>query len=109
MKHLKEQIIEAVQDATDTVDGTVSIPILYHFLDGILTEHQERERYLQQNMWTHVDDQPPPKGVEVLCSDGHIDMNIDIWGLDHENEWRNSSSYYVFWRHKPALPNPTQE
>jgi hypothetical protein len=38
MKDLKEQIIEAVQDATDTVDGTVSIPILDHFLDGILSE-----------------------------------------------------------------------
>ena len=38
MKELKEEIIEAVQDATDTVDGTVSIPILDHFLDGILTE-----------------------------------------------------------------------
>lgn len=36
MKDLKEEIIEAVQDATDTVDGTVSIPILDHFLDGIL-------------------------------------------------------------------------
>lgn len=35
---LKEDIIEAVQDATDTVDGTVSIPILDHFLDGILTK-----------------------------------------------------------------------
>lgn len=38
MKELKEYIIEAVQDATDTVDGTVSIPILDYFLDGILTE-----------------------------------------------------------------------
>lgn len=38
MKELKEQIIEAVQDATDTVDGTVSILILDHFLDEILTE-----------------------------------------------------------------------
>jgi len=38
MKELKEKIIEAVQDATDTVDGTVSIPILNHFLDEILTE-----------------------------------------------------------------------
>lgn len=38
MKKLKEEIIEAVQDATDTVDGTVSIPILDHFLDGILNE-----------------------------------------------------------------------
>jgi len=38
MKELKEDIIEAVQDATDTVDGTVSIPILDHFLDGILNE-----------------------------------------------------------------------
>jgi hypothetical protein len=27
-----------VQDATDIVDGTVSIPILDHFLDGILNE-----------------------------------------------------------------------
>ena len=35
---LKEQIIKAVQDATDIVDGTVSIPILDHFLDGILNE-----------------------------------------------------------------------
>ena len=38
MKDLKEQIIDAVQDATDTVDGTVSIPVLDHFLDGILSE-----------------------------------------------------------------------
>lgn len=38
MKELKEDIIEAVQDATDTVDGTVSVPILDHFLDGILNE-----------------------------------------------------------------------
>lgn len=38
MKELKEQIIDAVQDATDTVDGTVSIPILDHFLDGILNK-----------------------------------------------------------------------
>lgn len=38
MKELKEDIIEAVQDATDIVDGTVSIPILEHFLDEILTE-----------------------------------------------------------------------
>lgn len=38
MGELKEEIIEAVQDATDTVDGTVSIPILSHFLDGILAE-----------------------------------------------------------------------
>ena len=38
MKELKEQIIEAVQDATDAIDGTVSILILDHFLDGILTE-----------------------------------------------------------------------
>ena len=38
MKDLKEKIIEAVQDATNTVDGTVSIPILDHFLDGILSE-----------------------------------------------------------------------
>jgi hypothetical protein len=38
MKDLKEQIIEAVQDSTDIVDGTVSIPILDHFLDGILSK-----------------------------------------------------------------------
>ena len=38
MKELKETIIEAVQDATDTVDGIVSISILDHFLDGILNE-----------------------------------------------------------------------
>lgn len=38
MKELKEDIIEVVQDATDIVDGTVSIPILDHFLDEILTD-----------------------------------------------------------------------
>ena len=42
MKELKEEIIEALQDATDTVDGTVSIPILDHFLDGILNEQCNR-------------------------------------------------------------------
>jgi hypothetical protein len=39
MKELKEQIIQAVRDSTDTVDGTVSIPIFAHFLDEILSEH----------------------------------------------------------------------
>mgnify|MGYP000191612316 CR=1 FL=1 len=37
MKELKREIVKAVQDATDTVDGTVSILILEHFIDGILT------------------------------------------------------------------------
>jgi hypothetical protein len=53
MKDLKEQIIEAVQDATDTVDGTVSITILDHFIDGILSEQLR---------------QPPVVGrSELLC------------------------------------------
>ena len=38
MKELKEEILQAVQDATDLTDNIVSIPILSHFLDGILKE-----------------------------------------------------------------------
>ena len=42
MKNLKEQIIEAVQDATDRIDGTVSIPLLDYFLDGILSKQLQQ-------------------------------------------------------------------
>lgn len=38
MKELKEQIIEALQDAIDTETGQVSISYFDALLDGILTE-----------------------------------------------------------------------
>jgi len=37
-QNLKDQILKAVHDSTDIVDGRVSIMLLEHFLDGILTE-----------------------------------------------------------------------
>jgi hypothetical protein len=63
---LKEQIIKAVQDATDIVDGTVSIPILDHFLDGILNEQlrqlnvpsdeESQNHMIAMNLFQHKDE-----------------------------------------------------
>ena len=47
MKKLKEEILQAVQDATDLTDNIVSIPILSHFLDGILKEQLPIQRVSQ--------------------------------------------------------------
>ena len=99
MKHLKEQIIEAVQDATDTVDGTVSIPILDHFLDGMLAEHQNTEE-LQH---------PKYFGEWIL-------KNCTFWG----NEWFMYKGYrytgqelFEVWNSPKNVQidktNPTQE
>lgn len=38
MKELKEEILQAVNDATDLTDNIVSVPILSHFLDNILSD-----------------------------------------------------------------------
>lgn len=40
MEDLKNEIIDAVNDSTDLVDGTVSISILAHFLDYILQQYE---------------------------------------------------------------------
>lgn len=69
MKELKEDIIEAVQYATDTVDGTVSIPILDHFLDGILTE-QCNIAYFRLSLLNKV------KEIAFVWVDGYK-MNIE--------------------------------
>lgn len=71
MKELKEDIIEAVQDAIDTVDGTVSIPILDHFLDEILTDQfniadVRKPLYLDDIL------------IELYSNDNDEDYRIDI-------------------------------
>ena len=76
MKELKEQIIEAVQDATDTVDGTVSIPILDHFLDGILSEQlrqPEVVRSLPINEEIYKDLRTHVVKMESLMRQGNYD------------------------------------
>ena len=40
MKKLKEDIVEAVLDSTDMIEGKVSPILLGHFLDDILPKHQ---------------------------------------------------------------------
>jgi hypothetical protein len=49
MEKLKQEILQAVQDSTDLTDNIVSIPILSHFLDGILNEQFAINGVMQAN------------------------------------------------------------
>lgn len=73
---MKDKILKAVNDAADQVDGTVSMPILEHFLDGILTEYRrqtetssallERASMLVGNPGTNIS-----ASTDIACDNWH--------------------------------------
>jgi hypothetical protein len=97
------------------------------FIDRLVSNLNEAKNYYDKQRlpieekdlptfegWKHVEKTPPPKGVELLVSDGTFDISV---GHLEDDTWfygKPTSTHQIeiksvnFWQYPPKLPNPME-